>query len=174
MTDQSNLMSEEPASRPDRGRERRVTQRALKAWTEAHYDDSLPTLANLTGSAEMADEYEVFTDNQFLIMYEASSTDLVVIFYGDDLPNMLVRRNLGNSLKHSLPPAMKNIFHDACMEAIDHGDTVYRHGMISTPSGDGVLYRSIFMPLRTETDPNRVYVFGAFSNEAGAAGRLAA
>lgn len=173
MTDQSNLMTEEPASRLDRGLERRVTLRALKAWTEAHYDDSLPTLANLTESADMEDEYEVFTDNQFLIMFEASSTDLVVIFYGDDLPNMLVRRNLGNSLKNSLPPAMKDIFHDACMEAIDHGDAVYRHGMIGTPSGASVLYRSIFMPLRTESDPNRVYVFGAFSNEADG-GRLAA
>lgn len=160
--------------RPDQGHERRTTLRALKAWTDAREDNEIPDLVGLTGILDMAGEHEVFTENQFLIMLEAYSTNTVVIFYGNELPNMLARRHVGNSLQRTLPAALRDIFHEACREAVDNGDVVYRHGMIGTPSGADVLYRGIFMPLRSASNPDRIYVFGAFSNEAGGAERLAA
>ncbi len=159
---------------PQTGHERRTTQRALKAWTEARVDDELPDLAGLTGGPDMTEDREVFTANQFLIMIEAHTSNTVVIFYGSELPNRLVRRNLGHSLRQTLPLALREIFRDACGEVLEHGETVYRHGKISTLPGDGVLYRSIFMPLRTGSHSEHIYIFGAFSNELGGTERLAA
>ena len=164
----------EMSTGPQTGHERRTTQRALKAWTEARLDDEMPDLAGLTGGSDMIEDCEVFTANQFLIMIEAYTSNTVVIFYGSELPNMLVRRNLGNSLRQTLPSALRKIFRDACMEVVEHGAAVYRHGMISPSSGGGVLYRSIFMPLRSGSRSQHIYVFGAFSNELGGTERLAA
>ncbi len=160
--------------RPDQGRERRTTLRALKAWTDAREGNEIPDFAGLTGILDMAGEHEVFTENQFLIMIEAYSTTPVVIFYGSELPNMLAPRHVGHSLQRILPAALRDIFHEACGEAADNGDVVHRHGMIGTPSGADVLYRGIFMPLRSASHPDRIYVFGAFSNEDGGAELLAA
>lgn len=164
----------EMSAEPQTGPERRTTQRALKAWTEAREDDEMPDLASLTGGPDMSEEREVFTANQFLIMIEAYTSNTVVIFYGGDLPNMLVRRNLGHSLRQTLPSALREIFRDACGEVAERGEAVYRHGMIITSSGDGVLYRSIFMPLRSGSRSQHIYVFGAFCNEPGGTERLAA
>ena len=107
-------------------------------------------------------------------LWDEARSGTVVIFYGSELPNMLVRRNLGNSLRQTLPSALRKIFRDACMEVVEHGVAVYRHGMISPSSGGGVLYRSIFMPLRSGSRSQHIYVFGAFSNELGGTERLAA
>lgn len=149
------------------GYERRTTLQALKTWNAAGADDDIPELTDLTGGSAMAVEQELFTENQFLIMVNADTTESVIIFYGSDLPNMLGPDNVGNSLQRTLPAALKDIFQDACMEAVNNGNAVYRNGMVDTPSGNDVLYRSIFMPLRAVSHPARVYVFGAFSNESG-------
>lgn len=164
----------ETAPRSGHCRERRTTLRALRTWTDAKEDDKIPDLAGLTGRADPAGEREVFAENRFLIMLEAHSMNPVVIFYGSELPNMPVRRKVGNSLQNSLPAALRDIFHDACMAAADNGDVVYRHGAIGAPCGAGVLYRGIFMPLRSASHPASTYVYGAFSNEKGGAELLAA
>lgn len=174
MSEQDDDMSGETVSLAAPGRERRATLRALKSWSNARVDDAIPDLANLTGTSEMMEAQEIFTGNQFLIMFEAYSTNLVIIFYGSELPEMLVGQAVENNMRQSLPMALKNVFQEACMEAVNDGDVVYRHGMINAPSGAGVLYRSIFMPLRSGSDPDRIYIFGAFSNEAGGGEQLAA
>ncbi len=174
MTGQCDDMSAEAAFRSDQGSERRTILHALKSWTNAREDGEIPDLVSLTRRANMAGGQEIFTENQFLIMFDVYSTNSVVIFYGSELPNAPLRRNVGNSLQSTLPATLKEIFHDACMAAVDSGDVVYRHGMISAPSGAGVLYRSIFMPLRSPSHSDRIYVFGAFSNEDGGAELLAA
>lgn len=174
MSEQGNDVSGEAVSLADQDRERRTTLRALKSWSNARVDGAIPGLADLTGNSKMMEGREIFTENQFLIMFEAYSTNLVVIFYGSELPDMLVGQTIGHNLKQSLPMALKDVFLEACMEAVDGGDVVYRHGMISVPSGAGVLYRSIFMPLRSGSDPDRIYIFGAFSNEAGGGEHLTA
>ena len=171
MCEQGGDMSGETASLADPDRERRATLRALKSWSNARVDNDIP---DLTGKSEMMEELEIFTEHQFLIMFETYSTNLVIIFYGSELPEMLVGQTVGNNMRQSLPMALKDVFQEACMEAVDGGDVVYRHGMINAPSGAGVLYRSIFMPLRSGSDPDRIYIFGAFSNEAGGGERLAA
>ena len=125
-------------------------------------------------NSERAGLPKVFSDNQFLIMFEAQTENSVVIYYGENLPNMPVRRDSGNNMLQSLPTALKEIFQDACLEAVNKSDVVYRHGMIKAPTGDSILYRSIFMPLRSDTQPDRIYVFGAFSNETGGTELLAA
>ena len=167
-----NDTSADPQTHP--GHERRATQRALNAWTKAREDDELPDLASLTGGPDMIEDREVLSANHFLIMIEAYSSNTVVIFYGSELPNMLVRRNVGKSLRKTLPSALREIFQDACTEVADNGEAVHRQGVISTSSGDGVLYRSVFLPLRSAGQPERIYVFGAFSNEQGGTLLLAA
>ena len=157
-----------------RGNECRTTLLALKSWTNIRKDDGIPDLAALTSMANKAGKREVFTENHFLIRIDPASENSVVIFYGDGLPNPPGRRIEGKSLRHCLPAVLRDIFQDACMEAAGHGDVVYRQGEISTLSGARVLYRCIFMPLRSEGHPDHVYIFGAFSNEAGGGERLAA
>lgn len=170
----SDKTSADAIPQPIPGGERRSTLRALKSWNEAREDGDIPNLARLTVKADRVDELDVFTDNQFLIMFEADTSNSVFIFYGGDLPNMMDRRNMGNTVQQTLPASLKGIFQDACMEAVDKADAVYRHGMIIASSGDSVLYRGIFMPLRSDSQPDRIYVFGAFSNEEGGTELLAA
>ena len=170
----SEPISAEAIPQPLRGRDRRLTLRALKSWNESREDGKNPDLTRLTVQANMMDERDVFTENHFLIMVDAHTSNTVVIFYGDNLPNMLHQNNLGNSLQQTLPASLKGIFQDACLEAVKTSDVVYRHGMITAASGDSVLYRSIFMPLWSDSQTDRIYVFGAFSNEEGATELLAA
>lgn len=167
-------MSAEAALLSDQGCERRAILRALKSWTDAREDDEIPDLASLTRKANMAGGQEIFTENQFLIMFDIYSTDSVVIFYGSELPNALTRRDVGKSLQCTLPATLKELFLDACMAAVESGEAICRQGMISALSGAGVLYRSIFLPLRAASYADRIYVFGAFSNEDGGAELLAA
>ena len=166
--------SAEATARPIPDGERRCTIRALKSWNNAREDDDIPNLTDLTVEADMANEQDVFTEDQFLIMFEAHTSNSVVIFYGGELPKLRIRRNLENSMQQTLPKALKKTFQDACMEAVSISDVVYRHGMITASSGNSVLYRSIFMPLRSDSQPDRIYVFGAFSNEQGGTELLAA
>ena len=166
--------SAEAIPQPFPGRERRRTLRALESWNNARQDDDIPHLTDLTVKADMVDEWDVFTENQFLIMFEAHTSNSVIIFYGDDLPDMLDRHNAGNSMQQNLPASLKGIFQDACREAVDRGGVVHRHGMITASSGDSVLYRSIFMPLRSDNQADRTYIFGAFSNQEGGTELLAA
>lgn len=167
-------MSAEAPPRPQQYRERRATLCALKTWTSARKEDEIPDLASLTGKPEPGQEQEAFTENQFLILFEPRSSNSVMIFYGNELPTMPGRRNVGNSLQQTLSPSLRNTFRDACVEAVEKGDVVHRRGMIDTPSGATVLYRSIFMPLRSGGQSDRIYVFGAFSNQEGGAELLAA
>ncbi len=170
----SDKTSAEAIPQPIPGGERRSTLRALKSWNEAREDGDIPNLARLTVKADRVDELDVFTDNQFLIMFEAHTSNSVFIFYGGELPKLRIRRNLESSMQQTLPKALKATFQDACLEAVSISDVVYRHGMITASSGDSVLYRSIFMPLRSDSQPDRIYVFGAFSNEQGGTELLAA
>ena len=161
-----------PRYQPDR--ERRATLRALKTWTTAQHEDEIPDLASLTGKPSLEEEQKVLTENQFLILFEPYTSNSVVIFYGSELPNMLEQRNLGNDLQQTLPSCLRDLFHEACREAVEKGDVVYRDGSIYTPSGADVLYRSIFMPLRSDNFSNRIYIFGSFSNQDGGTALLAA
>ena len=86
-------MSLETPPQSEQGHERRATERALMAWTDARLDNELPDLAGLTGEFELVDETEIFTENQFLIMIETYTSNTVVIYYGNQLPNKLERRN---------------------------------------------------------------------------------
>ena len=122
----------------------------------------------------MAGQREVFTAIQFLILFEPYSSNSVIIFYGHDLPKLPSLRMAGKNLHETLPAALKGIFHVACMEAAGNGNAVYRHGSIRSPSGVDVLYRGIFMPLRSASQNDRIYIFGSFSCERGGADFLAA
>lgn len=170
----SDETSAEAILQPFPGRERRSTIKALKCWNGAREGDDIPNLTGLTVKADMTNERDVFTESQFLIMFEAHTSNSVVIFYGSDLPNMLHQRNGENSMQQTLPASLKSIFQEACLETVDKGDMVTRHGAITASSGDSVLYRSIFMPVRSDSQPDRIYVFGAFSNEKGCTELLAA
>lgn len=174
MAGQRDEISTDTAIQTLPGHERRATLRALKIWNAGRQDNNMPYLSDLTASANLAEEHEVFAENQFLILFEAATSNSVVIFYGSELPNLLFRRNVGNNLQQNLPAALKGIFFSACMEAVNTGEAVYRHGKISTSFGGGVLYRSIFMPLRSGNHSDRIYIFGAFSNEEGGGELLAA
>ena len=167
-----NDTSADPQTHPSH--ERRATQHALNVWTKAREDDELPDLAGLNRGPDMIEDREVLSENHFLIMIEAYSSNTMVIFYGSELPNMLARRNVGENFRKTLPSTLREIFQDACMEVADNGEEVHRQGVISTSSGDVVLYRSVFLPLRSAGHPERLYVFGAFSNEQGGAALLAA
>ncbi len=151
-------------------RERRATLLALKAWRSACENDSRPDLNDLSGKAGGQD---VFTDNQFLIRTAPMSDNSVVMFYGDALPKVPGRRNMGISVQNFLPNALKDIFREAYEEAANSDKEVYRQGEITTASGESVLYRSIFMPLRSDNLEYN-YIFGAFSNETGATDLIAA
>ena len=171
MSGQYDDMSAEAEPRSNQDRERRITLHALKTWTDARKGDELPFLDDLFGIAGLAGEQEEFMENQFLIMFDINLKNPVVIFYGSELPKVVGQREADTGLQLFLPAALSEIFSDACMEAINNGAVIKRHGMINTPSGASVLYRSIFMPLRSEKEhPDYTYVFGAFSNEDGGRG----
>ena len=172
--EQCDDVSAKATPRPQPHRERRATLRALKTWTAARNEDEMPVLASLTGGPGLEGEQEALAENQFIILFEPRSSNSVVIFYGSELPQMLGPRNLGNGLQQTLPLCLRDTFREACMEAVEKGDVVYRDGRINTLSGADVLYRSIFMPLRSGSQSDRIYIFGAFSNEAGGAELLAA
>ena len=169
MSGQCDDMSAEAVPRSNQDRERRIILHALKTWTDARKGDENPNLTDLAG------EQEVFTQNQFLINFDTYSNISVVIFYGSELPKAVGQRNVGTSLQSFLPTALSEIFSDACMEAVNSGDVVNRYGMIKTPSGASVLYRSIFMPLRSEKNhPDFTFVFGAFCIEDGGGEHISA
>ena len=168
MSGQYDDMSAEAEPRSNQDRERRITLHALKTWTDARKRDKIPYLANLFGITSLAGEQKEFTENQFLIMFDINLKNSVVIFYGSELPKLVGQRKVDTGLQRFLPAALAEIFSDACKEAINNCAVIECHGMINTPSGVSVLYRSIFMPLRSEKEhPNYTYVFGAFSNEGG-------
>ena len=154
-------------------RERRATLLAQKAWSSACENDSRPDLNELSDNAVKAGQQDVFTENQFLIMIDPNTEYSVFIFYGHALPQVPGRRNAGISAQNFLPNALKDIFLDACEETVDSDKEVYRQGEITTASGESVLYRSIFMPLRSDNLEHN-YIFGAFSNETGATDLIAA
>ena len=166
MFGQCDDMSAEAVPQSNQDCECRIILHALKTWTDARKGDELPAFADLAGMVNSAGEQEILTENQFLILVDAHLPNSVVIFYGSDLPKLVGQRNVRRSLQSFLPVALSGIFSDACMEAVNNGDVVNRHGMINTPSGASVFYRSIFMPLRSENKhPDCTYVFGAFSSE---------
>lgn len=167
------IPTEAPPLSDHRG-ERRATLRALEIWSNAREHDDIPFLANLNGGANMAEQRKGFTENQFLILFEPYPSNSVVIFYGAELPDLPILRVVGKNLHETLPAVLRDIFHDACLEAADSGDAVYRHGMIRPPSGAHALYRSIFMPVRSESHADRIYIFGAFSIKEDGAKLLAA
>ena len=171
---QSHGISAATAPVFDQGRERRATLRALNIWSSAREHGEIPLLTSLTARAHRAGQREVFTANQFLILFEPYSSNSVIIFYGHDLPELPLLRMAGKNLHETLPAALKGIFHGACMEAAGNGDAVYRHGSIRSPSGVDVQYRSIFMPLRSASQNDRIYIFGAFCSEQGGTELLAA
>ena len=171
---QSHGISAATAPVFDHGHERRATLRALNIWSNAREHGEIPFLSSLTERAHMAGQREVFTANQFLILFEPDSSNSVIIFYGRDLPERPSLRMAGKNLHETLPAALTGIFHDACVEAAGNGDAVYRHGSIRLPSGVDVLYRSIFMPLRSASQNGRIYIFGAFCSEQNGTELLAA
>lgn len=176
---EATVHSDRDTVQPDRnhvpqGRERRATLRALSAWVSARENDGIPDLNDLAEKAVKAGKQEVFTDNQFLIMADPYTENSVVIYYGNALPKVLGRRNVGKNVQSFLPDALKDIFLEACKEAAYSDNEVYRQGEITTVSCEGVLYRSVFMPLRSDSQNKHIYIFGAFSNETGATKLLAA
>ena len=174
MSVQGHGISTATAALINQGRERRATLRALNIWSSARENGEIPLLSSLTESAHRAGQREVFTANQFLILFEPYSSNSVIIFYGHDLPELPSLRMAGKNLHETLPAALTGIFHDACVEAAGNGDAVYRHGSIRLPSGVDVLYRSIFMPLRSASQNGRIYIFGAFCSEQNGTELLAA
>lgn len=155
-------------------RERRATLIARTAWTSGCENDSIPNLIDLSRNAVEAGKQMIFTDNQFVIMVDPYLANSVFIFYGNALPNVLGRRNARISVQDFLPNALKAIFIEAFNEAAKSDKEVYRQGEITTASGEGVLYRSVFMPLRSDSQNKHNYIFGAFSNESGFTELLAA
>ncbi len=171
---QSHGISAATAPVFDQGCERRATLRALNIWSDARENGEIPLLTSLTARAHRAGQREVFTANQFLILFEPYSSNSVIIFYGHDLPELPSLRMAGKNLHETLPATLRSIFHGACTEAAGNRDAVYRHGSIRSPSGVDVHYRSIFMPLRSASQNDRIYIFGAFCSERGGAELLAA
>ena len=155
-------------------RERRATLIARTAWTSGCENDSIPNLIDLSRNAVEAGKQMIFTDNQFVIMVDPYLANSVFIFYGNALPNVLGRRNVGINVQNFLPHALKDIFLEAYKEAAKSNKEVYRRGEITIASCEGVLYRSVFMPLRSDRQNNHKFIFGAFSNETGSTELLAA
>ena len=155
-------------------RERRATLLALSAWVSARENDRIPDINVLAGNAVKAGKQEVFTENQFLIRADPNAAIYVFMIYGNALPKVLGGLHLGMSVQNFLPNALKDIYLEACLEATNSDNEVYREGEITTASGEGVLYRSVFMPLRSDGKSKHIYIFGAFSNETGATELLAA
>lgn len=162
-------------AKPSRqGHERRVTLQALKIWNKIPKHDNIPDLSGLCLVGDGENSQFILAENQFLIMVDDNPLNSVIIFYGSDLPNQPAYRDADSNLQLSLPASLRSLFQDACREAVESLEVVYRQGKISTKSDVGVLFRSIFLPLRSGHNPERCYVFGSFSNDVGGGDSLAA
>lgn len=166
MSRQCNGMTVEAEPQSDQDVERRITLHALKTWTDAWKGEKMPELSDLAGEKKLAGTQQIFTDNQFLILFDTHLNNSVVLFYGSKLPKAVGPRHMGSSLQGFLPTALSRVFSDAIMKAVNNDTVVNRDGTINTKCGASLLYRSIFMPLRLGEDhPNCTYVFGAFSHQ---------
>ena len=140
-------------------KDRRATVRASAYWLDKCHDGDPPTLTGLG----LPDVDEIGSHN-FLLKCDADPGLSVFILSGDAVQTDLGGRPIGATLKESVPIEIAETLCMACAEAVVQEKPVFGAGSYKSESGKEVLYRTVFMPVRSSDLFDTGYVFGAFSS----------
>ncbi len=139
--------------------ERRATIQAMNAWSAARGDGDLPDVgAVFDGSCRIG-------DGEFFIMVDGDNHGSVFIVFGADIPLCPGEHGIGSSVARAVAPSQRDMFCEACAEAVRDGVAVHREGKNNVPLHETVRYRCNFPPMRSGLDVGNMYIFGAFGSK---------
>jgi len=135
---------------------RRATSRALARWAESRRDRRVPTLCDL-----LSDGREC-TGQEFLLKADSNPGLSVLVMHGDGLRPGRGGTALGLTLCDAIPMELRDELSEACAAAQLQEDAVGKEGAFTSASGTEVRYRSIFMPVRSDSGYDHKFIFGVF------------
>ena len=133
--------------------ERRATIQAANAWIASRRGDGVPDLGTLfVGTRQLG-------GNEFLVHFDDDAVNPAFMVCGDDIALPLGEDG-------ATDPALRDMFREACTEAVRGGDMVFREGTAKTAPNIAVNYRCSFMPVRSDRLTGIIYIFGAYGTKA--------
>lgn len=127
----------------------------MSAWANLNGNHDVPVLAELLG------HHRVMAAQEFLLKTDPIPRLSVFILCGDAL-RALLGQPVGASLWDRMPRAARDTLSRACGGAMKQGAPIREEGAFEIAAGVEIRYRGIFLPLRSRSQADPDYLFGAY------------
>lgn len=147
----------DPIKPASNGSERRSTRRILSHWELSQRQGKPPVLRDLDLSAD-----HDFRDRFILVRTEQRLEKSIIVLCGEAVQAACRVDLLGKTLLQALPTAVSRKLCHAWADAHRQVKPIEIDGRFETCPGVGILYRSVFLPVRGDNDPDSAYACGTF------------
>lgn len=137
--------------------ERRSTRQIRSHWERSRHQGRTPLLRDLDLSADHG-----FRDRLILVRTDQRLEKSIIVLCGEAMQAACKVDLLGKTLLQALPSAVGRKLCRAWSDAQRQVAPVEIDGRFETCPGVGILYRSVFLPVRGDNDPDYGYACGTF------------